>query len=177
MPYPKKWSGEKTRAGEYVDFMELPPAKGKPRPNNHAVEGQILLVQAADLAQARKTIPTWLQCLALFVAVLISGQPERAARERVSEFMAYQSIIAKASGKCKWPSWVIYDRSFRQEVAGMVGQLWARVNPSIYSLCFSGQAIHSENWCSNCQSIDHMLQSCPPHPRSWSTAMGTEADT
>jgi hypothetical protein len=98
-----------------MDFMEFPPAKGKVRPMTSAADGQILAVQVADLSQTRKVIPdlsTWLQCYALFVAVLAPEQPER-----MGKLIAYQSIIAKASQKYRWPSWVIYDQSFRQEMA------------------------------------------------------------
>ena len=96
---------EQIRANEYVDFMELPPAKGKTRPVTHPQEGQIVVVQAADMPSARRTIPdlvTWTQCFGLYVAVLASQQPHR-----VPELMAYQGIIAKASLKYKWPSWVV----------------------------------------------------------------------
>ena len=86
---------EKIRANEYVDFAELPPAKGKNRPPSQAGEGQIVVLQAADLAQTRRTIPdlaTWLQCFCVYVAVIAERQPER-----VPELMAYQAIIAKCS--------------------------------------------------------------------------------
>ena len=43
---------EKMLAGEYVDFAELPPAKGKARAVPQALEGQVLVVQAADLMQS-----------------------------------------------------------------------------------------------------------------------------
>ena len=84
---------EKIKANEYIDFTELPPAKGKSRPIPQSLEGQVLVVQAADLLQARKIIPdlaTWLQCFALYVATLAPSQPSR-----VPEMMAYQTIIAK----------------------------------------------------------------------------------
>ena len=44
-------------AGEYVDFNDLPPAKGKGRPLSQPMEGQIVVVQAADLVQSRRLIP------------------------------------------------------------------------------------------------------------------------
>ena len=47
------------------------------------------MVQAADLVQSRKIIPdlaTWLQCFALYVAVLAKGNPQK-----VQELMAYQN--------------------------------------------------------------------------------------
>ena len=40
-------------ANKYVDFTELPPAKGNGRPTPQSLEGQ---VQAAELLQARKII-------------------------------------------------------------------------------------------------------------------------
>ena len=142
---------DRVRANEYIDFLELPPAKGKTRTASQMMDGQILLVQAADLNQSRKIIPdldTWLQCYALYVAILAPDQPRR-----IPELMAYQTIISKASQRYKWPSWVVYDQSFRQEMAGAAGQPWSRVDPSIYALCFTGQAVSGENWCSNCQSL------------------------
>ena len=43
----------KILANEYIDFTDLPPAKGKSRPVPHSFEGQVVVVQAADLLQAR----------------------------------------------------------------------------------------------------------------------------
>ncbi len=40
---------ERIGTGEYVDFGELPPAKGKSRPLPQAGEGQVVVVQATDL--------------------------------------------------------------------------------------------------------------------------------
>jgi len=86
------------------------------------------------------------------------------------ELMAYQTIISKASQRYRWPSWVMYDAMFQQEMSGTTGQSWARVDPSIYSLCFTGQAM-GENWCSACQTLDHTPQSCPARraKRPWTT--------
>ena len=164
------------RANEYVDFAELPPAKGKNRPVTQAMEGQVLVVQAADLLQSRKVIPdlaTWSQCFALYVAILAPAQPER-----VQDLMAYQAIIAKASSKYRWPSWVVYDQNFRLEVAGNPDQPWAKVDPSIYALSFTGQTISVENWCSRCQCLDHTTSNCPAAParkRPWHSAQGSPA--
>ena len=160
---------EKMKAGEYVDMMELPPAKGKSRAIPQALEGQVIMV---DLASTKKVVPdlaTWSQCFAIYVAVVAAHQPDRLA-----ELMAYQASIAKASKKFKWPSWVIYDQNFRQEAAGNPGQSWAKVDPSIYAQCFTGQARSAENWCMKCQGLDHPTEKCPSRPRkrSWSSALG-----
>ena len=148
---------------EYIDFAELPPAKGKSRMLPHSLEGQVIVVQAANLLQTRKIIPdlaTWVQCFSLYVAAIASHQ-----LGRVPDLMAYQTLIAKASMKYKWPAWVVYDQNFRQEVAGNPGQAWGRADPSIYAQCFTGQALSGENWCNKCQSLDHTSSNCPARPR------------
>ena len=101
--------------GEFIDFAELPPAKGKVKSIPHAMEGQIVVIQAADLAESRKLIPdlaTWIQCFSIYAAVIITKEPERA-----KNLLAYMSLIAKCSLKYKWPSWVVYDLNVRQDAA------------------------------------------------------------
>ena len=154
---------ERVQANEYVEFMEFPPARGKAKPVNQDVGGHIVVLQAAELMNTRKIIPdlgTWMQCFAIYTAIILQDHPERAA-----ELMAYQSIIAKASSRYKWPSWVIYDSSFQQEMSGITGASWAKVDPSIYSLCVTGQASAAENWCPNCHTVEHTQQTCPIGPR------------
>ena len=121
-----------------MDFMEFPKVRGKTKSGPLTAEGQILVNQAADMTPARRLVPdqtTWLQCFSMYTAAITQDQPDRAA-----EPMAYEIIIAKSSQRYKWPSWVIYGATFRQEMAGVSGQSWARVDPSIYSLCFTRQA-------------------------------------
>ena len=166
---------ERIRANEYIDFADLPPAKGKSRPLPQSLEGHVIVVQAADLAQPRRVIPdlaTWSQCFALYVAVLAPSQP------RLADLMAYQSLIAKVSAKFKWPSWVVYDQNFRQDAVGNPQLAWAKVDPSTYAQCFTNQAISRENWCEKCQSLDHTSGNCPSRPRKrpWS-AMTPQAQS
>ena len=120
--------------------------------------------------QSRKIIPnlaTWIQCFSIYAATL--------SAKRMPQLMAYQTIIAKASQRYRWPSWVVYDQNFRKEAAGNPHQSWARVDPSIYAQCFTGQAISNENWCTRCQCLDHATSSCPYRPRKkpWNSVGGT----
>ena len=95
----------KIKAGEHIDFTELPPARGKPRFILPALDGQVLVVQAVDLLQSRQVIPdlaTWLQCFTIYVAVIASKQ-----LSCLPDLLAYMSIITKASQKFLWPSWVV----------------------------------------------------------------------
>ena len=154
---------EKIRANKYIDFAELPPAKGKSRLLPQILDGQVVVVQAADLLQARKVIPnlaTWSQCFALYVAVLVPQQPDR-----LLDLMAYQTLVAKASAKFKWPSWVVYDQNYRQDAAGNPQLSWDKVDPSAYAQCFTNQSISSKNWCTRCQALDHSSDRCPTRQR------------
>ena len=155
---PRK-TAEKILAGDYVDFSDLPPTRGKAKSLPSSVEGHIIVVQAADLAQSRKLIPdlgTWSQCFAIFMAVVTAKEPDRSA-----DLLAYLSTIAKASLKYRWPAWIVYDQNFRQEAADKGLRKWAQVDPSIYAQCFTSMSISQEGWCKTCMSIDHSSESCP----------------
>ena len=119
------------------------------------MDRQVIVVQAADLLQARRVIPDLEPVLCSYVAVLAPHQPTR-----LPELMSYQSLIARSSAKFRWPSWVVYDQNFRQEAAGNSHMSWAKADPSIYAQCFTKQAISAENWCDRCHSLDH--SSVPP---------------
>ena len=127
---------DKIQANEYIDFNKLPPAKGRSKGLPQMLEGQVILIQSADLVQSRKMIPdlaTWLQCYSLYVAVMAAKHPER-----TTELMAYQSQITRSSTRYRWPTWLIYDQNFRQEAANNPSQSWTRVDPT--SLCLFGLA-------------------------------------
>ena len=154
---------DKIIAGDYVDFSELPPAKGKSKGPSQALEGQVVVIQAAELMSSRKIIPdlaTWSQCFNLFAAVVVKQQPERAR-----SLFAYSSLIARCSAKYGWPSWIVYDQNFRQEAAESGNLDWAKVDPSIYTQCFTGATqMSAEGWCRRCQSVDHLTENCPSKP-------------
>ena len=75
-----------------------------------------------------------------------------------ADVLAYMSTIAKASLMYKWPSWMVYDQNFRQEVADKGLKCWVQVDPSIYTQCFTGMTITQEGWCKTCLSINHSLE-------------------
>ena len=139
-----------------MDFNDLPPVKGKGRPLSQPMEGHIVVVQAA-LIQSMQLIPdiaTWIQCFGLYAAVVLRQKPDR-----LTELLAYQAIIAKASQKYKWPSWLVYDRNFRMEAAGN-SQSCTRAEPGLHAQCFTGHAHTTENWCTTCQGLNHSSARC-----------------
>jgi hypothetical protein len=146
---------QKIKANQYIDFAELPPAKGKNRLLPQSLEGQLVVVQAVDLTQGRRLIPdlaVWTQCFCLYVAALAPQD-----LDKLKELMAYQVTIAKASMKYKWPSWVVYDQNFRQEAAGNPLQSWAKVDPSLYAQCFTGQAVNAGKTPSSLRVVPGMV--------------------
>ena len=150
---------DKILAGEFVDFADLPPAKGRVKASTHAIEGQVVVVHTADLLENRKLIPdlaTWVQCFGVYSAIIISKEPEWA-----KNLLAYMALIAKCS---QWPSWIVYDLNFLQEAAESGQKDWSKVEPSIYTQCFTGAAINQESWCRSCHSIDHASDMCPIKP-------------
>jgi len=52
----------------------------------------------------KEHIPSYNVTVSIYVAMLTSHQPHR-----ITQLMAYQNIVAKASAGYKWPLWVIYD--------------------------------------------------------------------
>lgn len=149
-------------SGAYIDLGELPPAKGFSKPLSsltQGMEGQIVLLQASDLAQSKKLIPdiaTWVQCFSLYATVLITQSPDRAPT-----LMGYMAKICKFSRRYKWPSWILYDQHVRQEAAESGDKDWTKIDGGLHSYCFNGQGLDCTPWCSTCKSLDHAAEACP----------------
>ena len=102
---------DRIKLGDYVDFNELPPARGLSKAVPPHLEGQVVVVQAEDLAASQKLIPnfeTWshavlcpLCCSEDFTQANLTGG-----------LMAYFYSIATMARKHPWPSWILYDQAF-----------------------------------------------------------------
>ena len=152
LPSVSKKVAARILAGEYIDFAELPPARGKVK-SLPAPDGSVIIVQAQDLLQQKRLIPdiaTWIQCFAIYVSIVCSPSPER-----LNDMLGYMCHIVRASHRFKWPSWVVYDQNFRSEAADNGTKEWARIDPSLYAQCFMGQARSEEAWCRSCHLLDH----------------------
>ena len=156
---------EKILAGEYIDFTELPPAKGKALlPSTlSSSEGSLLLINSADLHQHKRFISdlgVWIQCFAIYMGIICSQHPHR-----LPDLLGYMCQISRASQRYKWPSWVVFDQNFRQLVADQGLTSLAHLDTTLYTQCFSGQAKEGQSWCQYCHSLDHASISCPLKPR------------
>ena len=96
-------------AWEYVDLVELPPARAMPKEPTLA---SIWLVQTTTLAKSQKglmpDITTWVQCFAIYISVVATK-----FADRVPSMLGYMVDIIRASRQFRWPSWVMYDANYQ----------------------------------------------------------------
>ena len=141
-----------------MDFNDFPPARGTAK-HSPLVPSNVLLVQSAEtVGSQRKLIPdltTWMQCFSIYVTVLATQHPQF-----IPELLAYSRDIISASRHFKWPSWVIYNATYRRHMAETGQKDWSKVDPSIYARCFTGWA-RPPTWCTVCVTLDHDTGDCP----------------
>ena len=129
--------------GEYIDFSDVPPAKGKPRAQPAQLDGQPILILLQDTTGDTKKLlpdfPSWAQCFTVYTAAMALQHPQR-----VPNLMAYMFQMAKNARKFTWPSWVIYDQNFRQDKAAHQDWDWSKPDAGMFTQCF----IHE---CRGCQ--------------------------
>ncbi len=110
--------GRDILSGAFLNFSELPPAKGFSRPVLSLLQrhrATFVVANASELADSTRVVPdfnTWVQCFAIYAAVLIAKSPERAPF-----LLSYTSTLAQFSKRYRFPSWLLYDRKFRGEAA------------------------------------------------------------
>ena len=133
---------ERICMGEYVDFGEFPPVKGKSR----------LLPQAGGgtrhCPDGHPQDDTGLGYLAAVFRHIYSSGGSSTAQEGAGT----DGLPGHPSQTYHWPPWVVDDQAFRQEMAGAVlgqGRLLL-----VFSV-FLRPNMNAENWCSVCRSLDH----------------------
>ena len=79
------------------------------------------------IGQLLSDFTTWAQCFAIYAAAILSRQSHRMA-----DLMAYMVETANNAKKYRWPSWLVYDQNFRQQMAARYGQrLMPESTPSV----------------------------------------------
>jgi len=99
-------------------------------------------------------IATWVQCFATYVSVMSSAHPQA-----VPELLAYLIFVLRASQDFGGVAWVTYDAAFRRQAFITGNRQWSRVNPSLYSICFSGVPRTGQR-CELCLSLSHNTREC-----------------
>ena len=99
------------------------------------------------------TITEWIQCFSVYVAVLTAKHPDK-----IQDLMGYQSLIVEACSEYKNEAWLGYDRRFRQMASASPSTPWARIDPTLWNMAFTGQA--KAQRCKYCFSLTHMAEEC-----------------
>ena len=77
-----------------------------------------------------------------YVSVMSTVHPHA-----VPELLAYLIFILRASQDFGGVAWVTYNAAFRRQAFITGNHQWSKVNPSLYSICFSGVA----RTCTRCE--------------------------
>ena len=153
-PVPQKLA-ERIRRWEFIDMAELLPEFWGSTPSTKEPGGKPNPQQIAGRRARRVTdIASWIQCFAVYVGIMAGSSPES-----VPELMAYLIQIVRVSQDFSGLAWVNYDLAFRRQAAATGNRLWSKINPSLYSICFSGVA-RANKRCELCLSLTHESGDC-----------------
>ena len=148
-PVPQKL----VQAGEFVDMAEL-------LPDCMGVTIAPLFADDKDEKQLVKTkrrqvtnILKWVQCYSIYVVVLTAKHPKK-----ILDLLGYQALIVEACLEYGSDSWLGYDRRFRQMAAASPDTVWTKIDPTLWSMVFTGQA--KSHRCKFCFSLTHPSEDC-----------------
>ena len=149
-PIPAKLA-ERICRWEYIDISDLLPEFW---PDQKAEEGTAKRVNWSSAKKRVQNINVWLQCYAIYVGVMATKSPKM-----VPELMAYMISILRASQEYESLAWATYDLAYRRQAAATGHKQWSKVNPSLYTVCFTGKARKATR-CDLCLSTAHKTSEC-----------------
>ena len=82
LPAVPRKTAEKIWVGEYIDFSDLPPARGKANSLPSSTEGHIIVVQAADPCSIKETYPRHGDMDSVFCSLCVCGHGKGAGLGR-----------------------------------------------------------------------------------------------
>lgn len=141
---------EKITQWEFVDMAEFLPELWSSATSKEMDASPNPKQNGSRSKQAITDITTWIQCFATYTSVMSTVHPRA-----VPELLAYLIFILQASQDFGGVSWVTHDAAFRQQAFITGNQQWSRLNPSLYSICFSG-AVRTGMCCELCLSLSHL---------------------
>lgn len=116
------------------------------------------------------SITEWLQCFCIYMAVVTSKSPDR-----IQDLLGYLAIIVEACREYEGDTWLGYDRRFRQRAAASPDSKWARIDPTLWNMAFTGHA-RAER-CRYCFSLSHKPVDCEWAPSTSSTTPAMQKAT
>ena len=139
---------KKIEEGQFVELAELLPERLSTYWENDD--------QSKSTKSKHKTVSNileWVQCFSIYVAIISRKEPHR-----VVDLLAYQHLVIQAHQEYQGDCWLGYDRRFRQRAAANPSRSWSTIDPTLWSLAFSGRA--SSAICSHCFSTSHSSRDC-----------------
>ena len=73
--------------------------------------------------------------------------------------IVYKVMITRVSRDFAGLAWVRHGASFRRQAAITGNKKWSQINPSLYSICFTGCA-QVQSRCELCMSMAHSTKQC-----------------
>lgn len=149
-PVPAKLAA-KIRRGDFVEMGELLPEFW----SSMRDEGSDPRKDQVPRKSRKVTdVFTWVQCFCSYVATRAPHAPEMMA-----ELMAYMALIVRVSQDYAGLAWVRYDSGFRRQAALTGHKRWSVINPSLYTVCFTGMAAVTKR-CELCFASSHTEKEC-----------------
>ena len=138
LPVPAKLA-EKITQWEFVEMAELLPEFWSSLASREPGANLAPQQSASRRKRAVMDIATWIQCFAMYTSVMSTPHPQAVPHPQVA--------------------WVTYDAAFRRQALITGNRQWSKVNPSLYSICFSG-ADRTGVRCELCLSLSHLTREC-----------------
>ena len=149
-PIPNKLA-QRVWKGEYIELSEfLPESLGASDPISQGTVSE----SKGTRKQKVSSISQWVQCFKTYMSIVALKQPFR-----ITELLAYLSLIVQAHRKYSGDNWQVYDRNFRQQAAAQQPLLWAHIDPGLWTMAFVN--VTAKQHCQWCLSLDHPTCECP----------------
>ena len=133
-PVPEKMISS-IEAGEYIEMAEL-------LPDRLGSAGMMAGEDQTRIPRSRRKAVTnifeWVECFAIYVAVLSRSRPQR-----VPEMLGYLILILEAHMEHGGDGWIGYDRRFCMTAAGNPSINWAAIDTTLWQL--EREKVHDVN--------------------------------
>ena len=149
-PIPRKLADRILR-GEFIDMQELLPESWQVA--DQELEGPEN--RARGSRRRVLDIKVWVQCFACYMGVIATGRPQR-----IPELLVYLVQIVRVNQEFEGSDWAVYDETFHRQAAVSGNQQWSKLNPSLFSLCFTGKGRRTGR-CRWCLGTTHTTEACP----------------
>ena len=112
------------------------------------------VVHRTSLQHKVRDLHSWLTAFTWYARAVSHFHPHLMA-----DLMRYQGIIISFAGNYAGPSWIAYDRAFRQHVANNPDVPWTKVDEELFSIFL--RSAPARDACYSCSGMGHIAQHCP----------------